>query len=107
MECKICLIHKSGDTKDPRNYRPIALMSIGEKLLSIIIHQRIRKDLESKLDERQAGFRKGFSTRHPVWKVERRVENAVKEKAPLAMVFIDFTKAFDSLHHEVMIRMAN
>ena len=63
LECKITLIHKAGDQKLPSNYRPISLLTIGEKLLSTIIMNRIKEDFNQTLHEWQTGFRKNFSCR--------------------------------------------
>ena len=63
---KVIRIHKSGDTSNPSNYRPISILSHFSKIFEKIL----LKDLQSFLDKNnilcpnQFGFRKGFSTVH-------------------------------------------
>ena len=63
---KVIPIHKSGDTSNPSNYRPISILPHFSKIFEKIL----LKDLQSFLDKNnilcpnQFGFRKGFPTVH-------------------------------------------
>ena len=102
LECKITLIHEVEDQKLPSNYRPIALLTIGEKLLSTIIMNRIKEDFNRTLHEWQTGFRHTFSSRHPVYYVTKKVRDAITSKKKLGLIMIDFKKACDSLKHDAI-----
>ena len=54
-------VHKSGDTKDVRNYRPISLTCIIMKILERLMYNRLLSLCISKLDSRQHGFLPGRS----------------------------------------------
>ena len=47
----------------------------------------------------QAGFRKGFSTKDHIQAVNQLIEKATEFNLDLAIMFIDYNKAFDSLFH--------
>ena len=45
VRARVCLIHKSGDTNDPANYRPIAVLNSEYKLLTAVIAAMIQENL--------------------------------------------------------------
>jgi hypothetical protein len=57
----ICPIYKSGDRKDPLNYRGITLLSVAAKIYCSVLNARLATWCEAngKLNEEQGGFRKG------------------------------------------------
>ena len=93
----IILIHKKGDTKDLKNYRPISLLSVIYKLFTKVITNRITETLDSNQPREQAGFRSGFSTTDHIHAVNQIIEKTNEYTKPLAIAFIDYEKAFDSV----------
>jgi hypothetical protein len=61
-EGEIILLHKKGDTKDLKNYRPITLMSTFYKLFTRILGNRVEQTLDENQPREQAGFRRRFGT---------------------------------------------
>ncbi|CAD7959937.1 unnamed protein product, partial [Amoebophrya sp. A120] len=104
-EAVIAMLHKDGIRADPKNYRPIALISLGEKLVSLVILRRIEKGASKCLDTRQKGCRRGLSTRHAVFQLLRDIESSNKQGRRALYTFIDFAKAFDSLSWPVLHRI--
>jgi ribonuclease HI len=91
-------VHKKGNTDDCNNYRGIALMSITAKLYNRILLGRLQDVLESKLRINQNGFRPNRSTTQQVLALKRIIEECdMKQQSQMVAVFIDFTKAFDSV----------
>jgi len=93
----IVLIHKDGSRKDPKNFRPISLLHSFEKILSVVVYNRIVDKAEGTLNWRQFGFRRGRSTRHAVFLLGRRLEELNRTGCRSISIFLDFAKAFDSL----------
>eukprot|EP00392_Amoebophrya_sp_AT5.2_P003690 g3695.t1 len=102
LEAQIALLHKAGKKSDPANYRPIALLTAGEKILAVIILRRIKDQAYRAMDKRQKGSVRGYSCRHAVFQLIRDMEEAVRTGEVAAYTFIDFKKAYDSLDWDRM-----
>ncbi|CAH2088198.1 unnamed protein product [Euphydryas editha] len=99
LKSDITLLYKKGDPLDIANYRPISLLSSVYKLFTSIIHSKINSIIDSKQTVEQAGFRPGFSTIDHIHTIEQVIEKYSEFNKNLYIGFIDYTKAFDSIHH--------
>lgn len=103
--CKsvIVPIFKSGDEKNPTNYRGISLLSIISKLFTQILNKRLNAwaEKEGKISKEQAGFRKGYSTIDHIFTLTSIINNRVNSKrgGKVYAAFIDYKKAFDTVNH--------
>eukprot|EP00973_Karenia_brevis_P050366 6990483-Karenia_brevis.AAC.1 len=61
-ESVISVIHKSGDERLPKNYRPITIIPVLYKLFARLLYRRLLPILDKAQCEDQAGFRKGYNT---------------------------------------------
>ena len=95
-------LFKKGDARDCENYRTIALISHTSKILLKIIHKRMENTIERELPVNQAGFRKSRGTRDHIanmrWIMERQREYGQE----IHICFIDYSKAFDCINHDLM-----
>ena len=82
----MAVIYKKGKTEQPENYRPIALLNIGYKLMASMIQKRLSEAMDDRIDPAQLGFRKGRSTSQPIH-IYRRVQE-IHEEAGLELVTI-------------------
>ncbi|XP_053388817.1 uncharacterized protein LOC128551895 [Mercenaria mercenaria] len=59
----ICPVHKSGSTGNPGNYRDISITNVTYMIFSGVVNKRLYDwaEMNSKIDESQAGFRHGYS----------------------------------------------
>ena len=67
---KMVLIHKKGDNKDLKNYRPISLLSNIYKVFTKILTLRLTRLLDENQPIEQAGFHSGYSTIDHIHKCE-------------------------------------
>ena len=90
-------IFKKGDRGDPANYRGISLNTIASKHYNRMLLYRIQPFVDKFISWTQAGFRKSRSTLSNILVLWRIIEGVRNKNISLAMVFVDFRKAFDSI----------
>jgi hypothetical protein len=96
-EALIVVLFKKGSRLDCKNYRPISLLSHIYKLFISIIANRVKNSLYESFPESQAAYQPGRGTIEQVIALEQLLEKSIEFNNPLYLVFIDFTKAFDSI----------
>ena len=98
-------IPKSGDLSLSGNYRGISLSSIVAKTYNRLILNRIRPALDSHLRTNQNGFRVGRTTVGHILALRRLIEGIKANQLPAIITFIDFRKAFDTIHRGKMLKI--
>ena len=102
---KVLPLFKKGDNQLFNNYRPISLLpSISKVFERVVFNQLYSYFDENGLFYRsQYGFRKGHSTQFAcVEFVDKMLQELDKKKIPIT-IFIDLSKAFDTLNHDIML----
>ena len=94
----IIKLAKKGDKKDCNNWRGITLLPTISKIFTSVILKRIQDNLDQQLRKEQAGFRKGKSCKDQIFVLRNIVEQSLEWQTPIYINFIDFEKAFDSVH---------
>ena len=98
----IIKLPKKGNLGLCSNYRGIVLLNTINKLISLIVLNRISPVIEPKLRNEQAGFRPNRSCTDQVNTLRIIVEQCMEFRSPLFLLFIDFERAFDSLNRDYM-----
>ena len=70
-----------------------------------MILNRIQPIMEVLLRDNQNGFRAGRSTTSHILTLRRLLEGAKSRNLPAVLLFIDFKKAFDSIHRGTMLKI--
>ena len=96
-EALIVVLFKKDDRSECKNYRPISLLSHIYKLFMTIIGDRIKSDLYFFLPSSQAAYQPGRGTTEQIFCLCQLIEKSIEFNEPLHIIFIDFTKAFDSI----------
>ena len=96
----VTLIHKKEDIRDVLNYRPISLLFLVSKLLERVIHIHVSAFVHSSLNEQQHGFRKRRSCTAQLLGVFHDVGKALDSGKEANLIYLDFSKAFDSVSHK-------
>lgn len=99
------MLYKSGSPKDCSNYRTIALISHLSKILLIIILNRIKGKIEDELPYEQAGYRSNRSTCDMLACLQMLIEKTIAEDGDLHLLFIDYSKAFDSVSQDQLFNI--
>ena len=98
----IIKLPKKGDLKDCGNWRGINLLSVPGKVFCRVMLKRIKTSLDKILREEQAGFRPGRSCKDQIFVLRTILEQSMEWNSTLYLNFIDFEKAFDSVHHDTL-----
>lgn len=99
-------IYKKGNMSSIENYRPIALLSVFSKIFEKAFRRRLVSFLVSYriLNCEQFGFRIGLSTVDAILSFYMRILNNFNDKLKTVGIFFDFTKAFDTINHGLLLR---
>ena len=103
---KIIPIFKSGSKTDMNNYRPISLLPTISKIFEKLIHKRVSSFLKKfdLLYPDQYGFQSKKSTTDAILKFTDQCHDALNSRRSLISVYIDFSKAFDTVDHEILLK---
>ena len=75
-------------------------------MLSILLLDRLKDAIDDRLREQQAGFRKGLSCCEQIFALRNIIEKCYEFQQHLEINFIDFKKAFDSMHRDSLWKIA-
>ena len=92
---------KKGDLGLAKNYRGITLTSIAAKIYNALLRNRIEPKIDNILRKNQNGFRRNRSTTSQILTI-RRILGVLAKNLQETLIFVDFTKAFDSIHRGKM-----
>jgi len=98
----------SGSAHSPDNYRPISLTCIASKIMELIIRDNIISFLLSNglLSSAQHGFLPGKSTTSQLLETLNDWSMSLDDGNNIDCVYLDFSKAFDSINHSKLIAKA-
>ena len=107
--CKIGRVapaHKSGSFDVLDNYRPISVLPTFSKIFEKLTFTRMDNFISryNILTSCQFGFRAGRSTTHAITKLLSYVVDAFHNKEYCVCFFLDLRKAFDTVHHQILLK---
>ena len=103
---KVVPLHKMKDKDETTNYRPISLLLTLSKILEKIMYRWVYEFLTKtkQLYSSQYGFRKNHACDQAIGELVANISKGIEQRKLTASVFLDLSKAFDSLEHSVIFK---
>lgn len=97
-------IFKKGSHSDTNNYRPVTILSCIDKIIERYFGDQINSFLRKNMiiNDKQYGFQQKRSTSELLHKFTNEVNCHLNDRKHVLAVFIDFSKAFDTLDHKTL-----
>ena len=104
-KAKVIPVHKKGSTEDCNNYRPISILSVFSKIIEKVLNKQITDYLEefSLLNSKQYGFRRNKNTASALIDLSNKAFSAMNQSKSVLGIFLDFSKAFDTIDHNILL----
>ena len=98
-------IYKKGPQNEIGNYRPISILNVISKIFESFMKINLVQYLDSKfiINQNQFGFRQGLSTFDMLNSFTQDIYNSLDKQNSLLSIFVDFTKAFDTVRHDILV----
>jgi len=102
----LCPIPKVRNPLSVKDFRPISMLCTLSKILEKVVHDQILTYLNAHnlFDPFQSGYRKLYSTATALLKITEDLRQALFKRRVVLIVFLDFSKAFDCVNHELLLR---
>ena len=99
-------LHKKGDKSELNNYRPISILTATSKIIEKVLAAQLRLFLETNniFCNSQYGFREKRSTTSAISKLMEQLYSNFDESKITQGIFLDFSKAFDTIDHEILMK---
>ena len=99
-------VFKKGEHYEYENYRPIAVLIVLSKIYGRIMFNRYSNFFtdHAVITPSQFGFRKFKSTRDAILHLTEFLYQALNNKEFTLNIFIDYSRAFDTLNHKILLR---
>ena len=92
---------------DCEDFRTISLMSHVMKVLLKVILNRIKNKVNAEVSREQFGFGPHLGTREAIFYMRMTTERCIGAHKDVFACFIDYSKAFDKIHHIKLIESLN
>ena len=106
---RVVPLFKAGDKSNFSNYRPVSVLPAFSKLFERAFYNRLSNYLNELniLCKDQYGFRKGYSTSFGLIDLYDKISAALDNKEFAVGIFMDLSKAFDTVNYEILFKKLN
>ena len=91
------------DPNNKENYRPVSLLSHMSKVFERLLQKQIETFMNNKLSIKLFGSRKNYNTQYCLTFILEKWKNILEKGKYFGAVFMDFSKAFDTINHDLLI----
>ena len=102
---RVAPLYKNDDKLQVQNYRPISVLPAISKVIERVVHTQLSLHLDQLgyMYKHQYGFRRGRSTQQAIAQINNWVLESMDSGEVTGLLFLDISKAFDSLNHKVLL----
>ena len=100
---EILPVFKKKDDLNKENDRPVSVLSQVSKVFERIMHTQIEDFMKDKLSNLLPGSRKNHNTQHCLMSMLERWKKTLDKGGNICAIFLDLSKAFDTLNHKLLI----
>ena len=90
-----------------KNYRPVSLLNTFSKIFEKILKEQLISFLDETLSTFIAAYRRAYSPQHILIRLVQEWKSKLDHDFLVGSVFMDLSKAFDSISHELIIAKLN
>ena len=103
---RVCPVPKIDNPVNEKDFRPVSILPVLSKIYEKVILKQLFDYIErtSIYNSTQSGFRKGHSTQTILLKFRDDIQKALYKNEITMSVFIDYSKASDTIQHERLIK---
>jgi hypothetical protein len=84
-------------------HRIISIISQVTKILLKIVMERNKRKINVEINDTQSGFQENKGTREGIFNLRTIIERTLERQKSVYLCFIDYSKAFDTVQHKLMI----
>ena len=103
LDANVVAVFKKSDKQQASKYRPVSLLCICGKVSERAIFNIIFPIIKDQIYHLQHGSINGRSTATQLIEVFHDINSVLDNSGQVDMVYLDFSKAFDSVSHELLI----
>ena len=102
---RVLAVYKKESHMNLSNYQPISVVSVFNRILERLIYHRLINyiDKNNLLYNRQFGFRAKHSTSLAILSITDKIQKAIEDNVYSCGIFLDFSKAFDTVNHRILL----
>ena len=103
---KVIPLYKGGESKLLVNYRPVSVLPVFSKVFERLMYNRILEFINENdvIYNLQFGFRKNHWTAMALTLLNDKISKALYDGEYVLGVFLDFSKAFDTVNHDILLQ---